>query len=59
MKKIYLEPETIVYKVNVASYLATSFDIQPDPIGDNDFEQSREDNTDENNNRGSVWDNAW
>ena len=62
MKKTYNVPETIVYRVNVTSHLMEpSFEIKPgeDPIGDDDFEQSREENIDESNNRGSVWENLW
>ena len=62
MKKIYNVPETIVYRVNVTSHLMEpSFEIKPgeDPIGDDDFEQSREENNNESNNRGSVWENLW
>ena len=62
MKKTYNVPETIVYRVNVTSHLMEpSFEIKPgdETIDDGDFEQSREENIDENNNRGSIWDNAW
>ncbi len=60
MKKTYNVPETIVYRVNVTSHLMDpSFEIKDETIGDGDFEQSREENIDENNNRGSVWDNIW
>lgn len=61
MKKTYNVPETIVYRVNVTSHLMEpSFEIKPgeETIGDDDFEQSREENN-TNNNRGSVWDNIW
>lgn len=65
MKKIYLEPETTVYKVNVTSVMATSFKFDEGEGGDGVSEEffndaSREENTDEdNNNRNSVWDNIW
>ena len=62
MKKTYNVPETIVYRVNVTSHLMEpSFEIKPgeDPIGDDDFEQSREENNNESNNRGNVWENLW
>ena len=59
MKKTYNVPETIVYRVNVTSHLMEpSFEIKPG-IGDDDFEQSREENNTESNNRNSIWDNAW
>ena len=65
MKKIYLKPETNVYKVNVTSVMATSFKFDEGEGGDGVSEKvfndaSREENTDnENNNRNSIWDNAW
>ena len=59
MKKTYNVPETIVYRVNVTSHLMDpSFEIKEETV-DGDFEQSREENIDENNNRNSVWDNIW
>lgn len=61
MKKLYIVPETNVYRVNIlSSLMVTSFEIKPgeDPISDDDFELSRENNNDDNN-RGSIWDNAW
>ena len=65
MKKIYLEPETTVYKVNVTSVMATSFKLDEGEEGggvsEDDFnDASREENTDNTNNGGnSVWDNIW
>ncbi len=63
MKKIYLKPETNVYKVNVTSVMATSFRFDEGEGGDGVSEEvfndaSRENNNDDNN-RGNVWDNAW
>ena len=63
MKKLYIAPETNVYKVNVLSSMmvVTSFTIKDDdnPTPDTDFDPSREDNTDNTNNRSNVWDNIW
>ena len=62
MKKLYIVPETNVYKVNVHSSMmvATSFTIiDDDPTPDSDFELSREDNTDNTVNHSNVWDNIW
>ena len=45
MKKIYIAPETNIYKVNVVSMMATSFGTIED-TPDGDLELSREENTD-------------
>ena len=59
MKKIYIAPETNIYKVNVVSMMATSFGTIED-TPDGDLELSREENTDNTgNNRSNIWDNAW
>ena len=66
MKKTYISPETDVIKINVVSVLAGSiqdgdnegtvgFSDEGTPVGD--FTPAARD--DNNNNRGSVWDNAW
>ena len=59
MKKIYIAPETNIYKVNVVSMMATSFGTIED-TPDGDLELSREENTDNTDiNRNNIWDNAW
>ena len=59
MKKIYIAPETNIYKVNVVSMMATSFGTIEDTPDDN-LELSREENTDNTDiNRNNIWDNAW
>ena len=59
MKKIYIAPETNIYKVNVVSMMATSFGTIED-TPDGDLDRSREENTDNTgNNRSNIWDNAW
>ena len=63
MKKIYIVPETNIYKVNVVSHLMepSSFETRED-TADGDLDLSREantDNTENTNNRGNVWDNIW
>lgn len=63
MKKIYLKPETNVYKVNVTSVMATSFRFEEGEEGggvsEDDFNDASRENNNTDNNRGSVWDNAW
>lgn len=74
MKKIYINPATEVYKFNIRdgilmdpSSAGSEVDIEKDlndlnpgvggnPGGDGDWDD--EDNS-RNNNRGSIWDNAW
>ena len=59
MKKIYIAPETNIYKVNVVSMMATSFGTIED-TPDYNLELSREENTDNTDiNRNNIWDNAW
>jgi hypothetical protein len=60
MKKEYINPITTIYKIRVSNVLAASLpDGGPDD-GSGDAE-SRENYTEsiDDNNRGSIWDNAW
>ena len=64
MKKEYIKPCTETYKLSpihiVAESSGTTIDDNPG-AEDIDVGDAREDNnnTDESNNRGSVWDNLW
>ena len=62
MKKTYIYPETTVYKVNVTSIMATSLEDDEGSVTFKPGETSEDDFTDaarEDNNRYSIWDNAW
>ena len=62
MKKIYIAPETNIYKVNVVSHLMEPSFGTREGTPDGDLDLSREDNTDNTdntNNRSNVWDNIW
>ena len=64
MKKLYIAPETNVYKVNVlSSMMVGSVKINDGTISDDDFDPSRDNGTDDNTdntvNRSNVWDNIW
>lgn len=63
MKKLYISPATEVYNVTLSNSIVTgspdeNFTTNPslDDVGDGG-DYSRENNND--NNRGSIWDNAW
>lgn len=59
MKKIYSAPSTLNIELRAVKMMALSYTDQEINEGNlDDFEQNaREENSD--NNRGSVWDNAW
>lgn len=64
MKKTYIAPETDIYAVNSVKVLAGSIKDGDDEgtIGFNDGGTSEEEfelGAREDNNRGSIWDNAW
>lgn len=64
MKKLYIAPETNVHKLNPMSSILTAGSVDEgsvtiiddnNPVGESEFtDAAREDN-----NRNSVWDNAW
>lgn len=62
MKKEYIKPSTETYKLSpihiVAESSGTTIDDTPG-AEDIDVGDAREENIDESNNRGSVWDNLW
>lgn len=59
MKKVYINPTIVIYKLSpvniVAESSGTTIDDTPG-TADIDVEDSREDNTGNNQ---SIWDNAW
>ena len=63
MKKIYKAPSTLNIELRAVKMMALSYTYQEINEGNlDDFDQNaREDNnnTNDNNNRGSVWDNIW
>ncbi len=61
MKKIYSAPSTLNIELRAVKMMALSYTDQEINEGNlDDFDQNaREENIDENNNRGSVWDNLW
>ena len=62
MKKEYIKPCTETYKLSpihiVAESSGTTIDDNPG-AEDIDVGDAREENIDESNNRGSVWENLW
>lgn len=60
MKKEYVNPITTIYKIRVSNVLAASLPKGGYDDGSGDAD-SREDFTEniDNNNRNSIWDNAW
>lgn len=62
MKKLYIAPETNVYKLNSMSFIAGSVDsgsvpiIDDGSVGESDFTDATRD---DNSNGGNIWDNAW
>lgn len=68
MKKIFKNPTTTVYEIKLRDGIlqntsnigiGDSGDKDPGSEGDYDDIGAREENIDESNNRGSVWDNLW
>ena len=67
MVKKYIKPENIVVAINLSKPFLEYSVVTPEnfsntsggPEGVDDGEYAREENNDENNNRGSVWDNIW
>lgn len=64
MRKIYIKPATEVYNVTLSNSIVTgspdeNFTTNPssDDVGDGG-DYARENNNDDNN-RGSIWDNVW
>lgn len=62
MKKIYTAPSTFSVELRAAKMMAVSLvddeTISSENMGNYEF-NAREENSDNNNNRGSIWDNAW
>ena len=63
MKRQYVKPSIFCVKLDTKrTFLQSSYEVSDDVIEDEgDAGWAREDNknTNENNNRGSVWDNLW
>ena len=61
MKNIYISPKTDLYRINVRSLMATSFEYveNPDDFTDASRDNATDDNTDNTVNRSNVWDNIW
>lgn len=63
MKKIYSAPSTLNIELRASKMMALSYtdqEINEDNLDDFDQNAREENNnTNENNNRGSVWDNIW
>lgn len=61
MKKIYSAPSTLNIELRAVKMMALSYtdqEINEDNLDDFD-QNAREENINENNNRGSIWDNVW
>ena len=62
MKKIYIAPETNVYKINVISSLLVASLDNDNAVTIKDVETNEDDFIDpsrDGNNHSNVWDNAW
>ncbi|MBO6059969.1 MAG: hypothetical protein J6P67_07500 [Bacteroidaceae bacterium] len=64
-KKVYINPQVLVFAIRPVNMIADSFDKGEGDFDPEEMTFARENNTDEENtvetgnNRNSVWDNIW